>query len=119
MFMVSVFKMKTVKYIILVIGVSFCGQMLAQGGRTSFVRKVGIMLDSMSVKGVDRRYIDAPERPWQVIAKGNVSQTIVSMNIHGTMAGLDYRANPYLKTTPSQYIGLWADCSSTSWRCPC
>ena len=23
------------------------------------------MIDSMSVKGVDRRYIDAPEKPWQ------------------------------------------------------
>ena len=48
-----------------------------------FVKKVGTMLDSMSVKGVDRRYIDAPKNPWQLIVKGNVSQTLVSMNAHG------------------------------------
>jgi len=82
--------------------------MMAQGGLLSLVKKVGTMLDTMSVKGVDRRYIDAPEQPWQIIAKGNVSQTIVSMNARGNMVGVDYSARPYLRTTPSQYIGLWA-----------
>ena len=100
--------MKSLKYILLVFGVSMCGQMQAQGGLTPLVKKVGTMLDSMSVKGVDQRYIIAPEKPWQVIVRGNVNQTIVSMDTRGNMAGQAYRAKPYLKTTPSQYVGLWA-----------
>ena len=94
--------------ITLVISLSVCGQMMAQGGVGSLLRKVGTFIDSMSVRGVDRRYIDAPEKPWQLIVKGNVSQTIVSMNTEGSMAGRDYSAKPYLKTTPAKYIGLWA-----------
>ena len=99
--------MQRVKYIILVICISCCGQTMAQGGLASFFKKVGTKLDSMAVKGVDRRYIDAPEKPWQVILRGNVNQTIVSMKTQGTLAGQDYHAKPYLKTTPSQYVGLW------------
>ena len=86
----------------------FCGQMMAEGGLVSFARKIGTMIDSMSVKGVDRRYIDAPKKPWQLILRGNVSQTIVSMKSSGDIMGVDYTANPRLKTTPSQYIGVWA-----------
>ena len=91
----------------LVISVSFCGQTMAQGELISFLKKIGTKLDSMAVKGVDRRYIDAPERPWQIIARGNVNQTVVSMNTEGNIYGVDYSANPYLKTKPSQYLGLW------------
>ena len=91
----------------LVISVSFCGQTMAQGESISFLKKIGTKLDSMAVKGVDRRYIDAPKRPWQIIARGNVNQTIVSMNTEGNIYGVDYSANPYLKTKPSQYLGLW------------
>ena len=99
--------MKPIKYIILAIGITFCGQTMAQGGLVSFLKKVGTKLDSMAVKGVDRNYIDAPEKPWQVILRGNVNQTIVSMHTHGTIAGQEYSARPHLKTTPSQYLGLW------------
>ena len=100
--------MRPLKYIMLVVAIGCCGQMMAQGGLLSLAKKVGTMLDTMSVKGVDQRYIDAPEQPWQIIVKGNVSQTFVSMNAHGNMVGVDYSARPYLRTTPSQYIGLWA-----------
>ena len=100
--------MRPLKYILLAIATGCCAQMRAQGGLLSLAKKVGTMLDTMSVKGVDRRYIDAPEQPWQIIAKGNVSQTIVSMNARGNMVGVDYSARPYLRTTPSQYVGLWA-----------
>ena len=100
--------MKHLRYLILALGLSGCEPLMAQGGLFSLVKKVGTMIDSMSVKGVDRRYIDAPEKPWQLIVKGNVSQTIVSMNTQGNMFGKEYSANPHLKTTPAQYIGLWA-----------
>ena len=98
----------TFKSIILAIGMGCCGTATAQGGLTTFVKKVGTMIDSMSVRGLDRSYIDAPEKPWQLIAKGNVSQTIVSMNADGNILGVDYSARPYLKTQPSQYVGFWA-----------
>ncbi len=98
----------TLKSIILAIGMCCCGTATAQGGLTTFVKKVGTMIDSMSVRGLDRSYIDAPEKPWQLIAKGNVSQTIVSMNADGNILGVDYSARPYLKTQPSQYVGFWA-----------
>lgn len=81
---------------------------MGQGALASFFRKLGTKIDSMTVKGVDRRYIDAPERPWQLIVRGNVNQTIVSMQTKGTMAGQDYSAKPFLRTVPSQYVGLWA-----------
>ena len=99
--------MHRVRYIILFLAVSFCEQILAQGGVMSFLKKVGTKLDSMAIKGVDRNYIDAPEHPWQVILRGNISQTIVSMSTKGSIAGASYSAKPHLKTTPSQYVGLW------------
>jgi hypothetical protein len=55
-----------------------------RGGLVSLVNKVKTMRDSMVVKGIDRHYIDVPERPWQVIVRGNVNQTIVSMKKQGT-----------------------------------
>ena len=98
----------TLKSIILAIGIAWCGTATAQGGLTTFVKNVGTMIDSMSVRGLDRNYIDAPKKPWQLIAKGNVNQTIVSMNADGNILGVDYSARPYLKTQPSQYVGFWA-----------
>ena len=98
----------TVKHILIAIGIGCCTQAMAQGKLATFVKKVGTMIDSMSVRGLDRNYIDAPEKPWQIIAKGNVNQTIVSMNADGNILGVDYSARPYLKTQPSQYVGFWA-----------
>lgn len=84
--------------------------MMAQESVISLVKKVGTMLDSMAVKGLDQRYIEAPKKPWQIIARGNVSQTVVSMETHGDIieTGHRYSANPYFRTQPSQYVGLWA-----------
>ena len=98
----------TLKSIILAIGIGCCTQAMAQGKLATFMKKVGTMIDSMSVRGLDRNYIDAPKEPWQIIAKGNVNQTIVSMNADGNILGVDYSARPYLKTQPSQYVGFWA-----------
>ena len=98
----------TLKHILIAIGIGCCTQAMAQGKLATFVKKVGTMIDSMSVRGLDRNYIDAPEKPWQLIAKGNVNQTIVSMNADGNILGVDYSARPYLRTQPSQYAGFWA-----------
>lgn len=98
----------TVKHILITIGIGCCTQAMAQGKLATFVKKVGTTIDSMSAKGLDRNYIDAPKKPWQIIAKGNVNQTIVSMNADGNILGVDYSARPYLRTQPSQYVGFWA-----------
>ena len=100
--------MKILKSFLLATSLGLCGPVMAQGGVVSLVKKVGTLIDSMSVNGVDRHYIEAPEKPWQLIVRGNVNQTVVSMNAQGDLAGVAYTARPYLKTTPSQYVGLWA-----------
>ena len=78
------------------------------GGVTAIIKKVGTMIDSMSVSGVDRRYIDAPEKPWQFIVRGNVNQSSLKMRASGSIGSFSYAATPFLKTEPSQYVGLWA-----------
>ncbi|MBQ9236692.1 MAG: DUF4421 family protein [Prevotella sp.] len=82
---------------------------------TGFIGKVGTFIDSMSVKGLDRRYIDAPKHPWQVILKGNINQSTLSMNsstsnaeeILPFMYG-DLTWEPRIKTNPATYLGVWA-----------
>ena len=86
---------------------NFSMQAVAQNAVTDLVKKVGTLIDSMSVRGLDHRYIDAPEKPWQLIARGNMNQSSVSMSTSGTIAGVPYNAKPYLKTEPSKYVGLW------------
>ena len=54
---------RTLAIITLVIACSISVPVMAQGGLKGFFKKLGTKLDSMAVKGVDRRYIDAPERP--------------------------------------------------------
>ncbi len=85
------------------------------GGVFSVVRKVGAFLDTMAVQGVDRNYIEAPKRPWQVILKGNINQSDLKMEstLHNSenyfffMKG-DSRWEPRIKTDPSTYLGVWA-----------
>ena len=85
-----------------------CCQAAAQDKPTGFFRKLGAKIDSMSISGLDRRYIEAPEKPWQIIAKGNINQTFLSMNTSGSILGLECTAKPHLKTEPARYVGLWA-----------
>lgn len=100
--------MRLFKYLVLGMALFVSGQMMAQGGVISLIKKVGTLIDTMSVRGVDRRYIDAPVKPWQLIVRGNVNQTIVSMNTKGVIEGMEYDAKPSLRTEPAQYVGLWA-----------
>ncbi len=84
-----------------------CVNVSAQKAVLGLVKKVGTLIDSMSIRGLDRNYIDAPTKPWQIIVRGNMSQSSVSMNAEGNIDGLNYIAKPYLKTKPAQYVGLW------------
>ena len=96
------------KIFIILVALLVCLNASAQEGLPGLLRKAKTMVDSMSVKKVDRRYIDVPEKPWRIIVRGNVNQSIVNMRTVGTMAGMDYSAKPHLKTEPSRYLGLWA-----------
>lgn len=75
--------------------------------------KVKSFIDTMAVKGIDRNYIDVPERPWQVILHGNVNQSGLKMSstINGealfTNTKGDIEWEPSFKTTPSTYAGFW------------
>lgn len=80
----------------------------AQGDSPNIFLKLGTLIDSMSVSGVDRSYIDFPEKPWQLIVTGSVSQSSLKMNATGTANDVYYRAKPYLKTEPTKDVGLWA-----------
>ena len=85
------------------------GQVHAQ----SLLRKVGTFIDSMSVRGVDRSYIDAPKQPWQIILKGNTGQTDVKMvsnvdisKIFTDMSG-NWQMDTRIKSVPTGNVGLW------------
>ena len=78
------------------------------GGVPKFLKKLGALIDTMAVSGVDSRYIESPERPWQLIVRGNVNQSELKMKTSGQIAGEDYQATPHLTTEPAQYVGLWA-----------
>jgi hypothetical protein len=83
-------------------------------GVMRFLHKLGTLIDTMAVKGVDPHYITAPKRPWQVIAKGNVNQselrmksTINSATISTEMTG-DLEWEPRIKSSLLSYAGIWA-----------
>jgi len=78
------------------------------GNGLFFLKRVGTFIDTMSVSGVDRRYIDAPEKPWQLILRGNVNQSSVKMSTESRINDYYYSAQPKMKTEPSQYLGFWA-----------
>ncbi|MCR5240734.1 MAG: DUF4421 domain-containing protein [Prevotella sp.] len=86
---------------------AFSGQASAQNDVTKIIHKGLELMDSMAVKGIDRNYIDIPDRPWQIVVKNNMNQSIVRMKTTGMAAGVPYSIEPYLKTEMSQYVGLW------------
>ena len=81
----------------------------------SLVKKAGTFLDSLSVKGLDRRYIDAPKKPWQVILRGNINQSDLKLSTSTNEAEEvmpffvgDLTWEPRIKTNPATYLGFWA-----------
>ena len=46
------------------------------------VKAVGAYLDSSTVRGIDRSYIDAPKQPWQVMVRYNANQMNLTMYSH-------------------------------------
>jgi len=83
-----------------------CSQMSAQTGVHKLLKKLSTKKDSMMVKGVDRRYIDIPDQPWQIMLRGNISQTIVSMKTSGSVLDEEYNNDTRLTTQPTMKVGL-------------
>jgi hypothetical protein len=83
-------------------------------GVMGFFSKLGSLLDTLAVKGVDRNYIEAPKRPWQLILKGNVNQSMLRLEstIDGSSLFTGVAGNmqwePTIKTAPATYAGIWA-----------
>ena len=86
----------------------------AEGGVLGLIKKVGARIDSMTIRGVDRRYIEIPEKPWQVMLKGNVNRSELNMDAMFDDKRLlqDGSGNinwaPRFSTPVSTYVGLWA-----------
>lgn len=81
----------------------------------SIIKKVGTFLDSMAVSGVNRNYIGAPKRPWQVILRGNINQSDLKLSstTHNAEDLLSFMKGnmtwePRIKTDPATYAGFWA-----------
>ena len=78
------------------------------GKPLELLKKLGTLIDTLSVKGLDHRYIVNSDRPWQIILRGNVTQSDLKMKASGDFYGFSYAFEPQMKTSPSQYVGLWA-----------
>ena len=105
---------------ILAIIIMMPGRLHAETGNfgsqvVSLVKKAGTFLDSLSVKSLDRRYIDAPKKPWQVILRGNINQSDLKLSTSTNEAEEvmpffvgDLTWEPRIKTNPATYLGFWA-----------
>lgn len=78
-----------------------------------FLKKVGTFLDSMSIRGMDRRYVELPQKPWQVIVQGNVNQSELTMNttidgkelFNDNFSDISWESR--VKTNVASYAGVW------------
>ena len=78
------------------------------------VKGVLSFIDTMTVKGKDRSYIEVPKRPWQVIVHGNINQSYLKLkstidggSMFADIVG-DLNWEPHIKTDPATYAGIWA-----------
>ena len=75
--------------------------------------KIKTFIDTMSVKGIDRRYIDIPERPWQVLLRSNINQSglVLKSTVDGEALFSNTKGEflwePRIKTSLSTYAGFW------------
>lgn len=78
------------------------------------VNKVGAFIDTLASRGVDKRYIYVPERPWQLVLKNHLND--MDMNVESTigeevLASYGYIGHYSMKSTfkPrfTYNIGLW------------
>lgn len=79
-----------------------------------FGQRVLDFIDTMAVRGIDQRYIGVPEKPWQVVVRGNINEAGLKMSsiindndifdlFDGNLS-CDYRISSGLES----YAGVWA-----------
>lgn len=83
-----------------------------KSGMARVLGKIGAFIDSATVRGIDRRYIGVPERPWQVMAKGNLNEVSLKMKSHLPDEGtgdvyIDLNYAPKVKTGVGSSVGAW------------
>ena len=82
-------------------------------GVVGLVKKLGTIIDSMSIRGLDRRYIASPQKPWQIIVQGNMNQSDLKMKAVIDGPELfdddwgDVNWESRIKTDISTYTGAW------------
>ena len=76
------------RYLLFFVILAFCGQVSAQNKVAELIHKGLELMDSMAVKGIDRSYIDIPDRPWQIVVKNNMNQSVVKMKTSGEAGGM-------------------------------
>ena len=78
------------------------------------VNKLGAFIDTLATRGIDKRYIYVPERPWQLVLKNHIND--MDMNVESAvgeqvMARYNYRGHYTIKSTfkPrfTYNVGLW------------
>ena len=78
-----------------------------------FLKKVGTFLDSLSIRGMDRRYVEQPKKPWQVIAQGSVNKSdlLMTATLDGKAIFDESFGDVYWKSEVgsgvSTYAGVW------------
>ncbi len=98
----------------MMVGLCTCMNAQNEKGISRLAKKVATFIDSLSVRGLDRRYIDAPEKPWQIILQGNFNQSDLKMKtvIDGKAmfdeTWGDINWEPRIKTPVKSYVGVWA-----------
>ena len=85
-----------------------------EGSLPDVVRRLLTHIDSLAVKGIDRRYIGVPEKPWQVVLRGNVNKAALDMkstindnDIFDLFDG-EMNSNYYIRSGLETYLGVWA-----------
>ncbi|MBQ3630936.1 MAG: DUF4421 family protein [Prevotella sp.] len=92
---------------------SIAAQAQTVRGSVGIIGKVGHWIDAATGKGIDSSYIEVPERPWQVIAKGIANQSDLHMKstfdgsqMYQGVVG-DVTVEPRIRTAISRSAGLW------------
>ena len=79
----------------------------AENGVGKFFRRLGTAIDTLTVKGVDRRYIQAPEKPWQIMVKGNANEVKMNMETVFEDGDFNYKWGSKISTGVGKSLGGW------------
>ena len=79
-----------------------------------FGKRVLNFIDTMAVRGIDQRYIGVPERPWQVVVRGNINKaglemsSIINDNDIFDLFDGNLSCDYHISSGLESYAGVWA-----------